>query len=186
MSGGRPGVHDPDDALLAIVRQAHRLCGRARHGDRHMRARGGLIVASGVPPDRAELGFGARAILLGRLNGCRALRTIGLGLESQILRDSTNWRDPATRIEQILTDLLEKNILKPRDFAPSYYAAFIARFAIGDNDWNTALRVLRLGLAFSNSDEQLLYLTRVLDQIVPPDLLEKLKKEDPKKNVIDP
>lgn len=105
-----------------------------------------------------------------------------LRLEARMLRDMANWRDPASRIEQILNDLLSKNILKPRDFSPSYYAAFVARFAIGDGDWNTAVRVLRLGLVFSVQDEQLLYLSRVNDRIVPPELLEKFRKEDAQKH----
>jgi len=105
-----------------------------------------------------------------------------LRLEARMLRDMANWRDPASRIEQILNDLLAKNILKPRDFSPSYFAALVARFAIGDNDWNTALRLLRLGLVFSGQDEQLLYLSRVLDRIIPQDMLEKFRKEDAEKH----
>lgn len=105
-----------------------------------------------------------------------------LKLEARMLREPANWKEPAARIEHILNDLLARNILKPRDISPSYYAAMVARYAIGDNDLFTALRVLRLGFAFSTEDQQLLFLTRVLDRIVPPDLLEQFRKEDAQKN----
>lgn len=105
-----------------------------------------------------------------------------LKLEAQMLRNIANWREPAARMEQILNDLLTRDVLTPRDFSPAYYASFIARFAIGENDFATALRVLRLGLIFNTGDEQLLFLTRVLDRIIPPAMLEEFRKKDAEKN----
>jgi hypothetical protein len=99
-----------------------------------------------------------------------------------MLRDISNWREPAKRIEEIMTGLLSTEQVKPRDFSPSYYGAFIARFAIAEGDLSLALRILRLGLVFNHEDEQLLYLTRVVDRIVPPELLEKFRQEDARKH----
>jgi spermidine synthase len=101
-----------------------------------------------------------------------------LKLEAQILRDPTNRKEPAARMEQILTSLIEKNNRSPRDFRPSYYAGFLARYAIGDNDYHAAFRYLQLGLAFPQDREQLFFLTRVLDRIVPPDVLEEFRRKD--------
>jgi uncharacterized protein HemY len=72
--------------------------------------------------------------------------------------------------------------LNPRGFNAPYYAALLGRFAIGDNDYQKALEYLRLGLIFPQGQEQILYLTRVLDQIMPPDLLEELRRKDAEKN----
>ena len=105
-----------------------------------------------------------------------------LKLEAEMLRNPTNWREPAKKIETILTDLIAKNTLSPGGFNPCYYAAFIARFAIGDNDYLSALRYLRLGMIFPQGQDQILYLTRVLDQIMPPELLEELRQRDAQKN----
>ena len=99
-----------------------------------------------------------------------------------MLRDMANWREPAARIEAILGDLLARDVIKPRDFSPTYYAAFIARIAIGENDYVSALRALRLGLSFNTADEQLLFLTRVLDRIIPPEMLEEFKKKEMQQN----
>ena len=101
-----------------------------------------------------------------------------LKLEAQILRNPANWKEPAARLEQILTSLMEKENLSPRDFRPSYYAAFLARHAIGDTDYHTAFRLLQLGLAFPQERDQLFFLSRVLDRIVPPDLLEEFRRKD--------
>jgi hypothetical protein len=98
--------------------------------------------------------------------------------EAKILRDLANWREPAARIEKVLLTLLEKNQLTPPNFRPTYFAGFVARCAIGDGDYETALRMLRIGLSFAHDQSQLLYLTRVLDRIIPPQLLEELKRRD--------
>jgi hypothetical protein len=104
-----------------------------------------------------------------------------LKLESQMLRDMSKWKEPATRIEGILTELISKNMLNPRDFSPAYYAGLVARFAMGDNDLTTALRVLRLGMIFSSSNEQLQYLTRVLDRLIPKEVVDQFLKEEAEK-----
>lgn len=100
-----------------------------------------------------------------------------LKLESQILRDLANWREPGARMEQILLSLVEKDKLSPADFRPGYYAAFLARCAIGDGDHVAAFRILRLGMIFPQEQEQMLYLTRVLDRIVPPELMDEYIKK---------
>ena len=105
-----------------------------------------------------------------------------LKLEAEMLRNQANWREPAKKMEEILVDLGNKSMLNPRGFNPPYYAAFLARFAIGDNDYRSALRYLRLGMIFPQGQEQILYLTRVLDQIMPPELLEELKRKDAQRN----
>jgi spermidine synthase len=96
-----------------------------------------------------------------------------LKLEAQILRDLSNWREPGARLEQILLELIEKNTLRPIDFSPGYYAAMLARCAIGDNDHASAFRLLRLGMLFPQEREQLIFLSRVLDRIIPPELMEE-------------
>jgi spermidine synthase len=101
-----------------------------------------------------------------------------LKLEAKILRNPGNWKDTAGRIEEVLTSMIAKNNLRPRDFRPTYYAAFIARYAIGDNDYHAAFRYLQLGLAFPQDREQLFFLSRVLDRIVPPDVLEEFRQKD--------
>jgi hypothetical protein len=106
-----------------------------------------------------------------------------LKLEAQILRNPANWKEPAARMEKILTSLIEKNDLRPRDFRPSYYGAFLTRYAIGDNDYHAAFRYLQLGLAFPQDREQLFFLTRVLDRIVPPDVLEEFRSRDKLKSL---
>src|SRR5678816_1291983 len=58
MRGRGAGVHDPDAALRARLRQAEGLGGCARHGDRHVRARVRRI-AHQVIPYRSELRFHA-------------------------------------------------------------------------------------------------------------------------------
>ena len=82
------------------------------------------------------------------------------------------------------TDLIEKENLRPRDFRPTYYAALLARCAIGDGDHAAAFRYLRLGLLFPQDRDQLLYLTRVLDRIIPPELMDeyirKATTQDPR------
>ncbi|HVK59649.1 MAG TPA: fused MFS/spermidine synthase [Candidatus Kapabacteria bacterium] len=100
-----------------------------------------------------------------------------LKLEARILRDMQNWREPAARIEQILSSLAERNILAPRDFRPGYFAAFIARCAIGDGDYRAALRYLRLGFIFPQDHDQLLFLSRVLDRIVPREIVSEFERE---------
>ena len=105
-----------------------------------------------------------------------------LKLEAEMLRNPANWREPAAKIETILTDLANKNMLSPAGFNPCYYAAFIARFAIGDDDYRTAMRYLRLGMIFPQGQDQILFLTRVLDRIMPPEVLEELRKKDAQKN----
>jgi hypothetical protein len=101
-----------------------------------------------------------------------------LKLEAQILRSNENWREPGRRIEQILVALIQQNNLTPKDFTPAYYAAFLARFAIGDGDYAAALRLLQLGAVFSYEYEQIQFLSRVVDRIVPPEILEQLRKSD--------
>ena len=105
-----------------------------------------------------------------------------LKLEAQILRDMAHWREPAERMETILNSLVEKNTLQPRDFLPAYYAAFLARCAIGDGDYLAALRILRLGFVFPGNREQMFYLTRVLDRIIPPEVIEEYKRKDAARN----
>jgi spermidine synthase len=105
-----------------------------------------------------------------------------LQLEAEMLRNPANWREPAKKIEEILIGFANKSMLNPRGFNAPYYAALLGRFAIGDNDYQKALEYLRLGMIFPQGQEQILYLTRVLDQIMPPDLLEELKRKDAEKN----
>ena len=116
-----------------------------------------------------------------RANATREFAEL-LKLEAQILRDSTNWKEPAEKMEKVLISLLERNQLQPRDFAPGYYAAFLAKFSIWDGDYRAALRYLRLGLSFGQEQDQLLYLTRVLDRVIPPDVLQEYKKKDAVRN----
>ncbi|MGZ8899864.1 MAG: fused MFS/spermidine synthase [Limisphaerales bacterium] len=103
-------------------------------------------------------------------------------LEARILRDSSNWKEPAGRMEAVLTSLLERNELTPRDFRPSYYAAFLTRWAISNGDYPAAMRYLRIGLSFGQDQDQLLFLTRVLDRVIPPDVLEEYKRKDAERN----
>jgi spermidine synthase len=103
-------------------------------------------------------------------------------LEATILRDMQNWAEPAARVQQILVSLIEKNMLTPPDFKPGYFAAFITRCAIGAGDFNSAFRFLQLGMIFGPEQEQLLFLSRVLDRIVPPEILEQFKREDAARN----
>lgn len=96
-----------------------------------------------------------------------------LKLEAQILRDLPNWREPGQRMEQLLISLINQNKLTPPDFRPTYYAALLARCAIGDNDHAAAFRIIRLGMIFPQEREQLNFLSRVLDRIVPAELMEE-------------
>ena len=48
-----------------------------------------------------------------------------------------------------------------------------------DGDYIQALRFLRLGMTFAPEGQQLLYLSRVLDRMVPPELIQEQKKETP-------
>jgi spermidine synthase len=106
-----------------------------------------------------------------------------LKMEAQMLRDPANWREPAAKMETVLTSLLENNRLTPRDFQPGYYAAFLAKWAIGEGDDQAALRYLRIGLSFPQEAEQLLFLTRVLDRIIPPEVMEEYKRRDAERNL---
>jgi hypothetical protein len=93
--------------------------------------------------------------------------------EARMLRQDAEWKDGAARIEQVLIKILEQ---RPAglDFSPTYYAAFVARFAIGHGDYHTALEVLRLGFSFTTADEQLLFLSRALDRIFPASEIKSL------------
>jgi hypothetical protein len=79
---------------------------------------------------------------------------------------------------EVLKGMIEKGLLNPRDFKPSYYVAFITRCAIGAEDYDAALQFLQIGFAFPQGQDQLLYLTRVLDRAIPPEKLEEFRKKD--------
>jgi hypothetical protein len=98
--------------------------------------------------------------------------------EVGFLRDEANWKTYAQKIEQILTGMIAKDDVRPTDFNAKYYAALVVRNAIGHDDYQTALQALRLGFVFDSSDEQLTYLSRVLDRVVPPDVLQRAKAAD--------
>ncbi len=98
--------------------------------------------------------------------------------EAGLLRDEANWTTYAHKIEQILSGLISKDEIQPKDFSPKYFAALVVRSAIGHNDYETALRALRLGFVFDSNDEQLTYLSRVLDRVLPPDVLQRAKAAD--------
>jgi spermidine synthase len=98
--------------------------------------------------------------------------------EVGLLRDEAHWKTYAEKIEQILTGMIGKDDVRPTDFRPTYYAALAVRNAIGHDDYQTALRALRLGFVFDSNEEQLTYLSRVLDRVVPPDVLQRAKAAD--------
>jgi spermidine synthase len=98
--------------------------------------------------------------------------------EAGLLRDDANWKTYARKIEQILTGMIAKNDVQPPDFGPKYFAALVVRSAIGHNDYETALQALRLGFVFDSNDAQLTYLSRVLDRVVPPEVLQRAKAAD--------
>lgn len=97
--------------------------------------------------------------------------------EGGILRDEANWKAHAQRINQVLTRLIGRNELRP-GFSPKYFAALAARKAIGRGDYQVALESLRLGFIFDPGDEQLSFLSRVLDRIVPPELMQRVEAAD--------
>lgn len=101
-----------------------------------------------------------------------------LRLEAKLLREQGDWKSIVGQMEQHLTRLVNENRLKFKDFSPQYYAALATRAAIAHRDHHSALRTLRLGLVFSKEDEQLLFLSRVLDRIVPPEELQQLLERD--------
>ena len=86
MSRRRAGVHDPHAAILRIVRQSHRLRRRTGNGDRHMGARGGLVLAHQVIPDRSEFRLGSRAVFFSRIESGLPLRAVRLRFELHVLR----------------------------------------------------------------------------------------------------
>src|SRR5262245_28357324 len=63
---GRARVHDPHATATAVLRQAERLLGGARHRDRHVRPRHRLVWALEVIPHAAESRLHAGAVFLGR------------------------------------------------------------------------------------------------------------------------
>lgn len=99
-------------------------------------------------------------------------------LEAKLLRDETNWKTHATEITRFLTGQIAQNKVQFRDFSPASFASLVARFAIGHGDYQLALEALRLGFVFNSKDEQLQFLSRVTDRIVPPDVMRDFKKRD--------
>jgi spermidine synthase len=102
-----------------------------------------------------------------------------LRLEAKLLRDDAKWKESATAIEAIISQVQPKDS-KKIDFSTTYFAALVTRFAIGHGDYATALRMLRLGFNFNPDDEQLLFLSRVVDRIVPPEMLREAQQRDRK------
>jgi spermidine synthase len=98
--------------------------------------------------------------------------------EAGLLRDDAHWKTYGQKIEQILTGMIAKNDIHPKDFGPQYFAALVVRSAIGHDDYQSALRALRLGFVFNSNDEQLTFLSRVLDRVVPPDVLQRARAAD--------
>ncbi|HEV8544054.1 MAG TPA: fused MFS/spermidine synthase [Verrucomicrobiae bacterium] len=98
-----------------------------------------------------------------------------LEMEAKMLRDDSEWKRCAAKIAEVLTKMISEEKLKPADFSPTYYAALVTRFAIAHDDYETALRTLRLGFVFSMTDEQLTFLSRVVDRIVPPKMMQEFK-----------
>jgi len=109
-----------------------------------------------------------------------------LKVEAKILREEAKWKENVLRMEEMLTRLVQENKLKFRDFTPPYYAALGTRMAIANRDYEVALRMLRLGMVFDKQDEQLLFLSRVLDRIVPPEILDAAIARDAAKGATNP
>lgn len=99
--------------------------------------------------------------------------------EAFILREDARWKEGADRIEKVLREMSAAHQRK-LDFSPEYYAALLTRLAIGHRDFEDGLRYLRLGFKFAPTDEQLLFLSRVLDRIAPPDLMTQLEEREKK------
>jgi len=91
-----------------------------------------------------------------------------LRLETLFLSRPDDWSAHCDAVEAILEKLVRENQLKPEQFRPAYYAAVSARYAIGHQDLTRAVKLLKLGLTFQNDDQQLLFLSRLLDRILPP------------------
>jgi len=100
--------------------------------------------------------------------------TACLRAEALMLREDVRWKEGAAQISDVLVKMLSEHKLKPRDFAPTYYAALITRFAIGHRDYKAALEALRIGFAFSRENDQLLFLSRALDRIFPASAIKNL------------
>src|SRR5688572_12873912 len=87
VSGGRPGIHHPHAAHLAVIREPQRLRRCPWNGHRHVRACTRLILAPAVIPDRSVLRLWPRAILFSGGDGGLPLGAIGLGFKHQVLLD---------------------------------------------------------------------------------------------------
>ncbi len=103
-----------------------------------------------------------------------------LQLEQNFLREPERWAEFADGVEKILLEMVEKKNLKPKDHYPTHYASLSARYALGNQDFPRAMRLLRLGFIFESEDEQLQFLTRALDRMVPPEVLKSLQQQTPK------
>jgi spermidine synthase len=102
-----------------------------------------------------------------------------LRAELALIHNDANWKEGALRIEKVLMEVLEENKTGGLDFSPAYYAAMATRFAIGHGDFVMALRMLRLGFVFARGDAHLEYLSRVLDRVVDPEVLEEIRRITP-------
>lgn len=103
-----------------------------------------------------------------------------LQIEQNFLREPDRWAELSDEVEKILNEMIEKKNLKPKDHYPTHYASLAARYAMGHGDFPRVMRLLALGFLFNGEDEQLLFLTRTLDRMVPPDTLKQLQ-QPPKK-----
>jgi spermidine synthase len=107
-------------------------------------------------------------------------------IEMQILRQSSDWAQNLDQVEKILEKLTDEKY-RSTDCAPYYYAALGARFAIQHQDYTRADRLVKLGLMFQPFGDQLLYLSRILDRVAPPEGLASqgrtAQKETAEKNL---
>jgi spermidine synthase len=160
------------DALQAVIGSSNNDLNKYRY----FLAQGGVGPISGLDP-RIQLVFRVPEDYPEAVESSAALSKENQRLiqwELLILRHPEKAKTAIAEIEKVLSQMIAEKKLTA-DFSPQFYAAMAARFAMRDGEYLEAMRLLKIGMIFAPEGQQLLYLSRVLDRMLPPEMLEKLK-----------
>ena len=97
-------------------------------------------------------------------------------LELKLLRNPGEWQQIVEEMEEILMTVWQDPARRQEVPIP-YFVGLATKYAIGHGDYVRALRLCRFGLNISFNDAEMLYLSRVIDAIIPPEHLRRLQEE---------
>ena len=96
-------------------------------------------------------------------------------MELELLRNPAEWAQIVDRMEKLMLEVWQDPEKKAQVPLP-YFAALATKYAVGNGDSARALRLCTFGLNVNFQDDDLLFLSRVIDSIIPPEHLQRMQQ----------